>query len=98
MCICKIGKCNNACTFKPSTGILECSVFGNIKPKEQCEEFIEYIDLGADNIETYYKTDIHINCPECGADYDEYDIEYEKKYVVECDECGTKFAFDYCPY
>lgn len=98
MCICKIGKCNNACMFTPSTGILKCSVFGDIKPKKECEEFIEYIDLDNENIETYSRTDIHINCPKCGADYDEYDIEYEKKYIVECDECGAKFAFDYCPY
>lgn len=98
MCKCEIGQCVHACCFTQATGILKCEKFGEINPKKECEEFVQYIELDNENIDTYSKTDIHVKCLKCGEVYDEYDIEYEKQYIVECEECGTKFAFDYCPY
>lgn len=98
MCKCKIGECCYARSFTPSTGILECEKYGEIKPKISCNKFVQCIELDEDNIDSYSATNIHVKCPKCGEPYSEYDIEYEKTYICECEECGTKFSFDYCPY
>lgn len=58
----------------------------------------EEIELDDDNIDTYICTDIHVNCPKCGQEYDEYDIVYEETYKVKCEKCGYKYSFNYCPY
>lgn len=98
MCKCEIGECVHACIFTPATGMIECEIKGKIHPKKECEDFVQCVELDDNSIDTYSRTDIHVKCPKCGEVYDEYDIEYEKRYIVECEECGTKFAFDYCPY
>ena len=56
------------------------------------------IDLKNENIEIDIRTHINVNCPNCGMEYNEYDIEFEKLYKVECEECGYKFCFIHCPY
>lgn len=59
---------------------------------------IEEIELEEDDIEEYTETNIHVNCPKCGYVYDEYDIDFETDYICECEKCGHKFKFNYCPY
>ena len=56
------------------------------------------IDLKKENIEIDIRTHINVNCPKCGAEYTEYDIEFEKMYRINCEECGYQYCFMHCPY
>lgn len=59
-------------------------------------EEIELVD--GENVFENASYDVSINCPKCGVEYFEYNIEFEKDYICECEECGHKFKFNYCPY
>ena len=61
-------------------------------------EDIEEIELQEDDIEEYTETNIHVNCPKCDYVHDEYNIDFETDYICECEKCGHKFKFNYCPY
>lgn len=59
---------------------------------------IEYVELEEDDIVERIEIDVHVDCPKCRQVYDEYNIDFEKDYTCECENCGHKFKFNYCPY
>ena len=61
-------------------------------------EEIQYIELGEDDITEEVEFNVHVDCPKCGQVYDEYNIDFEEDYICECENCGHKFKFNYCPY
>lgn len=62
------------------------------------EEEIEYVELDEDDVVEEVEIHVHVNCPVCGKVYSEYNIDFEKDYICECETCGHKFKFNYCPY
>lgn len=59
---------------------------------------MEEVELNEEDIEYYTVCNITVDCPKCGHAHTEYDIEYEKEYVIECENCGYKYSFYHCPY
>lgn len=56
-------------------------------------ENIEQVELTEDNVEWVSKCNVHVNCPKCGLEHVELDIELEKDVICECYKCGHKFKF-----
>ena len=94
MCKCKIGECVYA-RCQHIDGIIECEKFGEIIPKNKCNEFIQFVEIEEEDTEVNYSRDAHVKCPKCSTINDLYDIPYDKYIEVTCEECGTKFICEY---
>lgn len=95
MCKCKIGECVYAQCQNVNAGIISCEKLGDIKPKKECEEFIQFVEIDEEDTDINYSRDAHIKCPKCSVINDLYDIPSDQYIEVVCEECGTKFMCMY---
>lgn len=95
MCKCKIGECVYAQCQNVATGIITCEKLGDIKPKKECDEFIQFVEIEEEHTNIYISRDAYVNCPHCGVINDLYDIPSDEYINVTCEECGTRFMCMY---
>lgn len=95
MCKCKLGECAYARCQNVVTGIIECEKLGQVKPKNKCDEFVQFVEIDEEDTDINYSWDAHVKCPYCGVINDLYDIPSDEYINVTCEECGTRFMCMY---